>query len=143
MKMVSEHFDLREFIPKEVYDVFGEKSTRFIDPNLVVVCEWLRVTLGKSITINNWHTGGQYNLSGFRPPDCPTGAKLSSHKRGTAADIKVAGMTPKQVLKYIQDHWKELRDMGLSTVENPDATPTWLHISVEWTDLDVLVIVNP
>ena len=140
---VSEHFDLREFIPKEIYEQFGDKSTIFINPNLVVVCEWLRVTLNKSITINNWHTGGQYNYSGYRPPDCKEGARLSRHKLGVCADLKIAGMTPKQVFEYIKLHWKELRDMSLSTVEDINYTPTWIHVSVEWTDLDTLVIIKP
>lgn len=141
--MISEHFCIQEFVPKEIYQQFGDNSIWFINPNIVVVCEYLRVAINKPITINNWHTGGQYNLSGYRPPDCATGGKLSQHKRGDAADIKVAGMSPKEVLRFIQAHWKELRDMGLSTVENVDSTPTWNHLDCRWTDLDTLLIVNP
>ena len=141
--MISEHFVIQEFVPKEIYNDFKNNSTWFINPNIVVVCEWLRVTLNKPITINNWHTGGNYNLSGYRTPTESTGAKLSQHKRGDAADIKVSGMSPKEVLRFIQANWKELRDLGLSTVENPDFTPTWLHIDCRWTDLDTLLIVNP
>ena len=143
MKLISPHFYLAEFVPKEIYRQFGDNSIRFLDRRLIAVCEWIRVEIAKPITINNWSTGGQFNYSGFRPPDCTIGAKLSSHKRGTAADLHVQGMTPKEVMKFIQDNWIHLKELGLSTVESTDYTVSWNHISVEWTDSEDLVIVKP
>lgn len=143
MKLISPHFYLSEFVPKEIYRQFGDNSIRFLDRRLIIVCEWIRVELDCPITINNWSTGGQFNYSGFRPPDCPTGAKLSAHKRGVAADLKIQGKTPKEVFEFIKANWEELKSLGLSTVEDIDYTISWNHISVEWSDSEELVIVRP
>ena len=140
---ISENFDLQEFVPKEVYAKFGDASLQFIDKRIVDVVQLLRDLTGKAVTVNNWHTGGKYNESGYRVPDTKTGAFYSQHKSGRAADVKVAGMTPKEVVALILKNKKSFMDLGLTTIENTDATPTWTHLDCRWTGLSDIKFVNP
>lgn len=134
---LSNHFILKEFVPQEIYNVFGDNSRWFINPKIIAICEHLRVKLDRPITINNWHLSGQYNYSGYRPPDYTTGAKFSQHKLGQAADIKVTGMDAGIVRNYIRDNFKELNALGLTTIEK--GTPSWCHLDCRWTNSDKLL----
>lgn len=125
---LSNHFDVRELVPPDVYRAFGENSAWFVSPMLLQVLDMLRFKLARPIIINDWHMGGNYKYSGFRPRFVNIGAAYSMHRMGLAADIKVQGMTPKEMLAAVLDNRKILMPLGLSTVENIDFTPSWLHI---------------
>ncbi len=140
---ISENFEIEELVPPEIFERFKDKSTWFIDQRLVNILEFLRSILKTSITVNNWHTGGQYHESGFRMPTTETGSKLSQHKRGAAVDVKCHGLSVKQVYDVIMAHEKEFMALGLTTMENIESTPTWNHCDVRWTGLDHILIVNP
>ena len=101
--MVSAHFDIREFVPKPIYDQYGANSIWFIDHRLIEGAEWLRAHFNAPIIINNWHTGGKFQERGFRVPTTTTGARLSQHKFGRAIDFNVQGMTSDQVAKDLID----------------------------------------
>jgi uncharacterized protein YcbK (DUF882 family) len=81
---VGQHFKVREFACKDGSQVV------FIDDYLVSILDILRNQVKKPVYIN----------SGYRTPEwnkkCD-GAKYSYHMRGMAADIRVEGMTAKQV----------------------------------------------
>lgn len=83
-KKVGKHFKVREFACKDGSQVV------FIDDYLVSILDILRNKVEKPVIIN----------SGYRTPEwnkkC-NGAKYSYHMRGMAADIRVEGMTAKQV----------------------------------------------
>ena len=121
---------LEEFVPREIFDAYAGNSIWFLDKRIIDVCEYLRVKIGKPITINNWHNGGTYNNSGYRAPDQIIGARLSQHKRGCAADIKVKDLSPVEVAAFIKLHFAELNKLGLTTIEKD--TPTWTHIDCRW-----------
>lgn len=83
-KQIETHFKVKEFACKDGSPVV------FIDEYLVTILDILRNTLGKPIIIT----------SGYRTPEWNAkcgGAKYSYHMRGMAADIRVDGMTPKEV----------------------------------------------
>jgi len=111
-----------------------------VDSKLVVVAQWLRDTLGKSVTINNWATGGQYKESGLRSLATTTGAKKSAHKEGKAIDIKVAGMTAKEVFDFCLSKQIELYAMGIREIEDNKYTPTWTHLGTRGNHLAIKVI---
>ena len=81
---VGQHFKVREFACKDGSQVV------FIDSYLVSILDILRNQIEKPVYIN----------SGYRTPEwnkkC-NGAKYSYHMRGMAADIRVEGMTAKQL----------------------------------------------
>lgn len=139
---ISENFCLQEFVPPEIYTKFGNSSIWFIDNRLINVVQYIRTATKKPLTINNWHKGGTYKESGYRVPDSTTGAKYSQHKFGRAADLK-SELTPQEIYLFIKDSWKVLSSLGLTTVENVEATKTWLHIDLRHSDKRELLIVNP
>lgn len=141
---VTPNFYLDEFIDPSTYAARGDKSIVLMDHRIIIFAQWLRETLGKPITINNWATGGQYRESGLRVFNTTTGAKWSQHKFGRAIDIKCAGATPKQVLSVIKEYENYLIQRQIcTTIENTSFTPTWLHCDCRFTGLDKILIVNP
>lgn len=81
---LGKHFKVKEFACKNGSPVV------FIDEYLWTILDILRNKIGKPIIIT----------SGYRTPEWNEkvgGAKYSYHMRGMAADIRVEGMTPKQV----------------------------------------------
>ncbi len=140
---VIDFFKTQEFVPKKIYEQFGESSNWFVDPRLRKLANFVRTFFGKSVTINNWAWGGQFDQSGFREPASTTGAPLSQHRFGRAMDIKIAGMTPREVYNAILANEKVFMDAGLTCMENIDATPTWTHLDMRQTGSNRILIVNP
>ena len=86
---LSENFKVKEFASADGSDPI------FIAPELVEVLQKIRTHFKKSVTIN----------SGFRTAArnaAVGGAKYSQHLYGTAADIVVSGISPKDVAKYAE-----------------------------------------
>lgn len=138
---LSDDFIIQEFVPREVFEIFGTKSSWFIDIRIVHVCQYLRDLTQKSLTVNNWYWDGSYNNSGFRKADASIGAIMSQHKYGRAADIKIEGLDPKEIEQIVYDNWIELRRLGLSTIEKVSSTPTWMHLDVRHTGMGGIFIV--
>lgn len=85
---IGQHFKVKEFACKDGSQVV------FIDDYLCTILDILRNKLGKPIIIT----------SGYRTPwwnEKSGGAKYSYHMRGMAADIKVNGMSAKELAKEL------------------------------------------
>lgn len=81
---IGQHFKVREFACKDGSQIV------FIDDILVCILDILRNQIEKPVIIT----------SGYRTPtqnEKTGGAKYSYHMRGMAADIKVNGITPRQL----------------------------------------------
>lgn len=143
MGKISTYFSIEEFVPKEIFSKYGDKSTWFIDRNTVLLADFIRDRFGKSMTINNWHTGGSFNNRGFRVPDCAIGGALSQHKFKTAFDFNIDGITPQEIYKDIIDHQDMYMKAGATTIEDISFTNGWNHIDRRWTGLDKILIVKP
>lgn len=139
---VSDHFDIREFVPKVIYNKYGTKSIWFIDPRLIEGMELIRTFFNAQVTINNWHIGGNLQNRGFRMPDSKVGASLSQHKFGRAADFNVKGLASDEVYDQLLDNWKDFAPI-FTTMENKDFTRGWTHIDLRHTNQDDVLIVNP
>lgn len=87
---VGQHFKVKEFACQDGSQVV------FIDDYLCIILDILRNKLGKPIIVT----------SGYRTPwwnaKC-NGAKYSYHMRGMAADIKVNGMSAKELAKKLDE----------------------------------------
>jgi hypothetical protein len=141
---VTDNFYLDEFIDPMTYSARGERSLQLMDYRIICAIDYLRTTINRPIIINNWASGGQFRLRGFRPEGTRTGAKWSQHKFGRALDFHVPGMTVAEVHKVIQAHSRFLIERGwLTTIEDSRDTPTWTHIDCRFTGLDEIVIVRP
>jgi hypothetical protein len=141
---VSEDFFLDEFIDPVIYGQWGERSIQFIDHRIILAAQFVREKTGRSVTINNWATKGRFKESGLRRFDTRTGASMSQHKFGRAIDIKVSGMTPREVFAIVKAHEDYLiENQIITTIESLSMTPTWLHLDCRFTGLDRFLIVEP
>ena len=88
-KKLSANFRVREFACSDGSDPI------FIDTDLVNILQKVRNHFGKAVTITSaYRTPGKNKAVG--------GTTYSQHLYGTAADIKVKGVTPKKVAAYVE-----------------------------------------
>src|SRR5690349_4911762 len=98
---ISRHFSLEELVPQEIIKQFGQNAQWFLDPALLNLADFVREFFKVPVTINNWHTGGDLQYRGFRPPSYTGGGTLSQHRFGRAIDLNVQGKTSKEVYDLI------------------------------------------
>lgn len=137
------YFKVQEFVPRSIYQQYGENSRWFISPQLWSLANFVRRFFNKPVTINNWHVGGNLDQRGFRDPESTVGARLSQHRLKSAIDINVAGMPPKQVYDAILANSKAFMDAGLTCMEDIADTPGWNHLDIRWTGEQHIKIVKP
>ena len=143
MGKISTYFNLEEFIPREIFTQFGEKSIWFVDRGTVLLADFIRDRFGKPMKINDWHSGGGLNNRGFRTPDCAIGGKLSQHKFKAAIDFNIEGVTPQDIYKDIIDNQDMYMKAGMTTVEDIAFTATWTHADRRFTGMSKILIVKP
>jgi len=106
---IGQHFKVREFACKDGSQVV------FIDNYLVSILDILRNQIGKPVYIN----------SGYRTPKRNKevdGAKYSYHMRGMAADIRVNGISPKELANKLNEIVPD--ECGIIVYNN------WVHFDV-------------
>lgn len=89
---------------------------------LAAFLEGLRAMLGKPITVNSAYRSPEVNAA-------IKGSKTSQHCQGTAADIKVAGMVPDQVVKRIIASTLPY-DQVIREFSDPVRGGGWTHVSI-------------
>jgi hypothetical protein len=89
---------------------------------LAAFLEALRAVLGKPITINSAYRSPEVNAA-------IKGSKTSQHCHGTAADIKVSGMVPDQVVKRIIASTLPY-DQVIREFSDPVRGGGWTHVSI-------------
>lgn len=140
---ISTHFSIYEFVPKEIYAKFGDKSLQFIDQRVIDIAEVVRQRFEKPVTINNWNMGGNFNNRGFRSPDCAIGAFYSQHKAGRGIDINVQDIEVVDVYNDVIKNFDLYKKVGLTTIEDISKTPGWTHLDCRKTNQDEILIVLP
>lgn len=106
---IGKYFKVKEFACKDGSQVV------FIDSYLVLILDILRNEVKKPIIIN----------SGYRTParnKAVGGAKYSYHMRGMAADIRIEGMTAKEIAKKLDKIIPH--ECGIIVYKN------WVHLDV-------------
>lgn len=106
---LSDNFKVSEFACKDGSDVI------FVAPELVEVLQKIRNHFGKAVVIN----------SGYRTPTYNSkvgGATYSQHCYGTAADIKISGVSPKEVAEYAETLMPDKGGIGIYS--------TFTHVDV-------------
>ena len=118
---LSEHFTLDELTVSETAARKGLDNT----PNQSIIeeltklasfLEQIRSLLGKSISVNSAYRSIEVNAS-------VGGSKTSQHCKGQAADIRVKGMTPDEVVSAIVKS-------GLKYDQVIREFDSWTHISI-------------
>ena len=88
-KKLSTNFKVEEFACSDGSDPI------FIAPKLVTILQKIRNHFGKPVIINSaYRTVGKNKAVG--------GVTRSKHLYGTAADIHIVGVTPKEISKYAE-----------------------------------------
>lgn len=111
-KKLSANFTVKEFACKDGTD------TIFVSPELVNLLQEIRDHFGKAVTINSAYRTHAYNKK-------IDGATFSRHIYGMAADIKVKGVSPKEVYAYADSLLPYTGGIGLYD--------TFTHIDVRTT----------
>lgn len=88
-KKLSANFKVREFACNDGSDVI------FVAPELVAVLQKIREHFGKPVVLNSGFRTASYNKK-------VGGATYSQHQYGTAADIRISGVTPKKIAEYAE-----------------------------------------
>ena len=117
MAKITTNFSLDEFKCKD-----GSEIPNDVLPNIIELAKNLQVLrdyIGKSITINSGYRSPKYNAK-------IGGVKDSQHLRGTAADIRVSGMTPKEVALVIEG----LIESGKMKEGGVGVYPTFTHYDI-------------
>jgi uncharacterized protein YcbK (DUF882 family) len=117
---ITNNFNLEEFDSKCGREMPSQVVTNIIE--LAKNLQVLRDEVKKSIQITSGYRSPEHNAK-------VKGAKLSQHITGMAADIKVAGMTPKQVAEVIERliAEKKMKEGGIGIYK------TWLHYDIRNT----------
>lgn len=139
---VSKNFVIQEFVPKEIYEKWGDKSIWFVRPEVIKLAQFYRDYFGASVTVNNWSSGGNFNYRGFRPPNCAIGASLSQHRFGNGFDCNIKGITPDEARAEIMKNQEAFMAAGLTTLEDGNIAKTWIHSDLRTTNLDHILIVG-
>lgn len=117
MAKLTKNFSLQEFNSKCGRDIPNE-----ILPNIIELAKNLQVLrdeVNKPISITSGYRSPEHNAK-------VKGAKNSQHIKGTAADIKVKGMTPKEVALVIE----ELIEQGKIKEGGIGIYRTWVHYDI-------------
>jgi len=141
--LIRPNFDIREFVPPEMWNNFGVQSRWFLDEDMLDLAQFYRDFFEAPVYVNTWMNGGQFEERGFRYPDSKTGASLSQHKFGRAFDCTVEGYTPDEVRQAIKENEKLFMDKGLTTIESGEIADTWVHSDIRSTSFNHLFIVTP
>lgn len=108
-KKLSANFKVREFACTDGSDVI------FISDGLVQVLQQIRAHFGKAVTINSAYRTVTKNKA-------VGGAAYSQHLYGTAADITIKGVSPKDVAAYAETLLPNTGGIGIYS--------TFTHIDV-------------
>ena len=120
MAKITANFKLEEFNSK-----CGRPIPNNVLPNIIELAKNLQVlrnVVNKSISITSGYRSPEHNAK-------VKGAKDSQHVKGTAADIKVAGMTPKEVALVIEG----LIASGKMKQGGIGIYPSWVHYDIRGT----------
>lgn len=151
---VSQNFDVREFVPRHIWDQFGEKSTWFVNPKIVKIAEFYKSfwfthfkktysdkLKSVSININTWHIGGDKQWRGIRTVKCTEGTENSQHRYMNAFDCEIIlnfndgtkkEVDYKNIHDVIQVNETEFLANGVTTIEDVSIATGWLHTDCRW-----------
>lgn len=140
----TKNFSIKELVPKDIYDLRGEKSWELFRPEALITLDELRILFDAPVTINNWPWGGKFHYRGFRPITYYNGKfSLSQHILANAFDFDVKGLTADQARTKIID-WKKRG--ALRYLTGIELNISWIHIDFrmcERLNADGLFLFNP
>lgn len=145
-KTIKDFFSIEELVHPDYLKKPGVTADTMwvrLRPEAITAMLRLRLDLDSPITVNNWHKGGSYKDSGLRIMTNPSSksASVSMHYFAGAFDLKFS--SPEMRSKALALIKKNFRRYGITAIENPSDTPTWIHIDFRVVrDTKTLHIIN-
>lgn len=167
---ISKDFDIREFVPEETWSKWGMASRWFVPQSTIDLAQFYKdwftdyfkskdkEVTNVSVIINNWMWNGKFGYRGYRPPNAYINGQFKSnplseslHRQGNAFDCNIVvnykngdseWITQGLLHKIIHNHWKDFKEAGLTTLEDPKIAKTWLHSDTRNTGSNELLIVG-
>lgn len=108
---ILKYFDIRELVSENAYNQYIAYGEYFLlsrfDKRLLENLLWIRIDLGRPITINDYLFGGDNHQRGLRDNLTPIVQSkkhvyLSGHALAMAIDFDVDGMTAQEVREYLE-----------------------------------------
>ena len=124
------HFAAYELVPKHIYNRFGEFAWTFLDKNALIALDSLRSKFG-SMTVNDYHWGGNREWSGLRTPNSPYYSETSQHSFGRAFDCLFKDYTAEEVRQSILKNPELYYAKYINSIESD---VSWLHFSTNNCD---------
>lgn len=140
---LNNYFELEEFVNPETFRTHKELSIRFLDPRIIDIATAYREYFKVPVIVNTWHVGGDLSNRGLRSLNSTVGARLSQHKFGRAFDCHLQGLKTEDVYNEIIKEYEHFKQFGLTTLEDINFTPAWIHSDCRWTNSNQLLIVKP
>lgn len=109
---LAPNFKVREFACNDGSDVV------FVAPELVEILQKIRTHFGKAVNINSGYRTVSYNKK-------VGGATYSQHLYGTATDIYISGVKPKDIANYVETLMPNTGGIGIYS--------TFVHVDVRRT----------
>ena len=140
-----QYFELHELVCPHVYRVWGEKAWMYLDEKGLITIDWLRRTIGKSMTINDWYEGGTFDQRGLRCILCDIVKEksdkgelyVSAHLLGKGYDADIKGLTAEEVRLWLSKN-KDKLPYNIRVEKGVK----WLHIDVYDTG-NKITFINP
>lgn len=121
------YFKPIELVDPMTYQNMLDDCLSLFNPDALYALDDLREFFGRPIVVNNWHGGGSFKFRGYRPPNCPIGAKKSQHKQGNAFDCTVKGYTAEEARQKILKHQD---NPLLQKIMRLEGGVSWLHFDL-------------
>jgi hypothetical protein len=123
------HFQAHELVDRATFELLGDKAFDLFVPRALQAADDLREYFDVPITINNWHSGGEFEWRGFRTLQkaAELGAPHSKHALGEAFDCDIYGTTAEEARRRIladKDH------ALLRLITRLETRVNWLHFDV-------------
>ncbi len=132
--MRSKYFAIHEFLPRKMYETYGERGWRYVDARLIESVDRLKehFNLG-TMTINDYYWGGLREWSGIRTEDSKYYSSGSMHTAGKAVDFVCTDYSAEEVRNYILDNLELF-----PAIKGMELEVSWVHIDVRNEDFIVL-----
>ena len=138
-------FALQELVCPHVFQKFGDRAWLFLDEKAVITLDWIRRTLDKPITVNDWAEGGEFSQRGLRCIQCSLVKEacnkgdvyLSAHILGRGFDFNVENMEADEVRI-----WLALNKNKLPYNIRLESNVPWVHCDT-YDNGNRLTLFNP
>jgi len=126
---IPKYFAPYELVDRHTYDIRRDKSYQLFDSKLLWTMDRIKEYFGinHSVTINNWHWGGDREWSGLRTYGSPYYSFYSQHSFGRAIDFIISGISSKEIREVIKKNPNHKAFKYITAIEDFDGM-TWVHI---------------